>query len=109
MRSGALRRAGSIWTGMAAMRKDWRSGAVAIHVVLAFFALSLVFSWQGPGSGSGGETQDWTAWLLAQPLGRWLVGAIGIAVLGATAGHFVKAWKLTFCRYLRADARTMQL
>jgi len=23
----------------------------------------------------------WTAWLLAQPFGRWLVGAMGIVVL----------------------------
>jgi hypothetical protein len=84
--------------------------SAAIHVALAFFALSLVLNWQGPGSGSnGGETQDWTAWLLGQPLGRWLVGAVGIAVLGAAARHFVKAWKLTFRRYLRADARTMKL
>jgi hypothetical protein len=81
----------------------------AIHVALAFFALSLVFSWQGAGSGSGDGTQDWTAWLLSQPFGRWMVGLVGIAVLGAAVGQFVKAWKLTFCRYLRADERTMKL
>jgi hypothetical protein len=84
--------------------------SAAIHVALAFFALSLALGWQGPGSGnSGGETQDWTAWLLAQPFGRWLVGAVGIAVLGAAVGHFVKAWKMTFRRYLRADPRTMDV
>jgi hypothetical protein len=84
--------------------------SAGIHVGLAFFALSMVLGWQGPGSGSqGGETQDWTAWLLAQPFGRWLVGAVGIAVLGAAVGHFIKAWKATFRRYLRADPRTMDL
>src|SRR3954471_15401877 len=58
--------------------------SAAIHVALALFALSLVLNWQGPGSGgNGGETQDWTAWLLGRPLGRWLVGGVGIAVLGA--------------------------
>jgi hypothetical protein len=70
----------------------------------------LVLGLQGPGSGNdGGETQDWTAWLLAQPFGRWLVGAVGVAVLGAAIGHFVKAWKATFRRYLRADRRTMDV
>jgi hypothetical protein len=83
--------------------------SAAIHVALAFFALSLVLGWQGPGSGSGDGTQDWTAWLLTQPLGRWLVGAVGIAVLGAAIGHFVKAWKMTFRRYLRADPKTMSM
>ncbi|UEM01760.1 DUF1206 domain-containing protein [Skermanella rosea] len=90
-----------------------RSGLLAsgaIHVSLAVFAVSLVLGWQGPGSGGGGDgAQDWTAWLLSQPFGRWLVGAVGLAVLGAAAGHFVKAWKATFRRFLRADPKAMEM
>ncbi|UEM19103.1 DUF1206 domain-containing protein [Skermanella mucosa] len=82
----------------------------AIHVSLAFFAISLVLGLQGPGSGDSGDgARDWTAWLLSQPFGRWLVGAVGVAVLGAAAGHFVKAWKATFRRFLKADPRTMEM
>jgi hypothetical protein len=84
--------------------------SAAIHAALAVFALSLAVGWQGPGSGNGGDgARDWTAWLLAQPFGRWLVAAVGVAVLGAALGHFTKAWKATFRRYLRADERTLGL
>ncbi|MDQ3441613.1 MAG: DUF1206 domain-containing protein [Planctomycetota bacterium] len=40
-----------------------------------------------------GRTQDWTASLMAQPAGPWLVGAIGAVVIGAGAWHIYKAWK----------------
>lgn len=40
------------------------------------------------GRHGGGEhdLQAWTAWLLAHPFGRWLVGGIALAVLGAGLG-----------------------
>ena len=38
----------------------------------------------GQAGGSGGQTQeDWTARLLAQPLGVWLVALVGLVVIGA--------------------------
>jgi hypothetical protein len=32
------------------------------------------------GQGEGQAAQDWTAWLLGQPFGQWLVGIIGLVV-----------------------------
>jgi hypothetical protein len=64
-----------------------------IYASLAVSALSLAAGW---GSGGGGEdkaAQDWTAWLLSQPFGRWLVGLIGAAVAGAGIGFVWKAWR----------------
>ncbi|HSK42031.1 MAG TPA: DUF1206 domain-containing protein [Arenibaculum sp.] len=76
-----------------------------IHAALAVFAASLALGWQGPaGAGGGGTddgTRDWTAWLLSQPFGPWLVGAVGIAVFGAAVGHFAKAYKASFLRHLK--------
>lgn len=37
---------------------------------------------QGQGQGQGQGPQDWTARLLEQPFGRWLVGAAGLVVIG---------------------------
>ena len=79
-----------------------------VHLGLAFFAASVALGWQGPGSG-GDASKDWTAWLMGQPFGRWLVGAIGIAVIGVGIGHLVRAWKESYKKRLRADPDTMRL
>jgi hypothetical protein len=72
------------------------------HVLLAFFALSLIFGW-GAGGGGDSGTQDWTAWLLQQPFGRWLVALVGLAVIGAGLAHMVKGYKAKFEKYLQMD------
>jgi hypothetical protein len=71
------------------------------HLLLAFFALSLILGWGAGGGGDG--TQDWTAWLLEQPFGRWLVGLIGAAVVGAGLAHIFKGWQAKFEKYLQMD------
>ena len=40
-----------------------------------------------------GRTQDWTATLMAQPAGPWLITAIGAIVVGAGIWHIYRAWK----------------
>jgi hypothetical protein len=73
---------------------------------LGVFAMSLLF---GLGT-SGGEEQsarDWTRWLLAQPFGRWLVTAIGLAIIGAGLGMAHKAWSGSFARHLACDQATV--
>jgi hypothetical protein len=88
-----------------AVRAGLAASAV-IHLGLAVFALSLVAGWRS-GSAQGGEdqaSQEWTAWLLSQPYGRWLVVGVGIAVLGAGVAHFVKAWQARFERQFVMNA-----
>jgi hypothetical protein len=82
--------------------------SAVLHIALALFALSIATG--RPASGEEGEaSRDWTAWLLAQPLGRWLVAAIGLAVIAAGFAHFAKAWREGYRRHLQADARTMRI
>lgn len=70
-----------------------------VYCSLALSALGLAIGW----SAAGGEDQaarDWTAWLLAKPFGRWLVGLAGVGVAGAGLAFAVKAWRGKVTRYL---------
>lgn len=69
------------------------------YVSLCIFALGLIFA-TGRGGDEDQSAQDWTAWLLAQPFGRWLVAAAGLAIIGAAMGMAVKAWTASFRRHL---------
>ena len=66
------------------------SGVVNGGLALTAFGLAI-----GAGSGGGDDAaaQDWTAWLLSQPFGSWLVGLVGLGVIGAGAFHLWKAWR----------------
>lgn len=80
--------------------------SAAVHVALALFAVRLIL---GTGGGEADGTRDWTAWLLAQPFGRWLVGAVGVAVLGAALAHFIKAWRAGFHRHMSPDPQVRRI
>jgi hypothetical protein len=76
------------------------------HVLLAGFAASLAFGW-GFGGGSGDSTQDWTRELMSKPYGAWLVGAVGLIVIGVAFGNVVKAWKEKYEKRLMAPQHTL--
>ncbi|TPG38061.1 DUF1206 domain-containing protein [Roseomonas nepalensis] len=88
---------GGSWRAIAARAGQLVSAVV--YVGLGVFAVSLI---TGTSSGGGEEqaTRDWTRWLLSQPFGRWLVGAAGLAVLGAALGMIAKAWTASFRKHL---------
>jgi len=69
----------------------------AFHLILAFTAGQLIL---GLGGG-GGSPDDWTARLLAQPLGRWLAGLIGAVIVGAGFYQFYAAYKASFKEELK--------
>lgn len=64
-----------------------------IHGTLAWSAATIA---QGLGADSG---EGWTAKLMAEPWGRWMVGLIGLVVIGAGIAHLVKGWKAGFMKY----------
>lgn len=49
------------------------------------------------------STRAWTALLMEQPLGRWLVGIVGVCVVGAAVAQWVRAWRATFMRHVRTE------
>ena len=80
--------------------REWKAlGIRAAHLVsggiyagLAVFALNLAFG-RGAGGGEDQAAQSWTAWLMAQPFGQWLVGLIGVGVAAAGLGFIWKGWR----------------
>jgi hypothetical protein len=64
----------------------------AIYAGLAISAIGLALG-QGSGGGEDQAAQGWTAWLMSQPFGRWLVGLVGLAIAGTGLGFAWKAWK----------------
>ncbi|HEX8249209.1 MAG TPA: DUF1206 domain-containing protein [Pyrinomonadaceae bacterium] len=73
-----------------------------IHIGLAYSAAQLIF-------GSGGESrgdaapQEWTATLLGQPFGQWLVGAVGLGFIAFAVSQFYKAYTTKFREKLKTD------
>lgn len=68
-----------------------------IYAGLTVFALNLIFN----GSNGGGESKDppsqeWTAALMAQPFGQFLVGAVGAGIIAAGVYQFYKAFTTRF-------------
>ncbi|HEX8274144.1 MAG TPA: DUF1206 domain-containing protein [Longimicrobiaceae bacterium] len=64
--------------GGAAKRVGYAISGV-IHAGLALAAARMVM---GRGGGGGDRTADWTATLMRQPAGRWLVAAVGLGIVG---------------------------
>ncbi|WP_377298535.1 DUF1206 domain-containing protein [Rhizobium sp. SGZ-381] len=77
--------------------------SAATYTGLAFYAASHALQ-MGEGSGGGGS-QTWTAWLMQQPFGPYLVGCVGLAILGAGSALIIKGIGRRYHRYLSFDAK----
>lgn len=79
------------------------------HLLLAVFAISLIFTLGGTsGGGSEGGSQGLASWLMKQPFGRWLVTIVGIVVIGAGVAHGFKGAKATFDRHFNMPEHTQK-
>jgi hypothetical protein len=69
---------------------------------LAYSAAQLIF---GSGGGSRGDaaSKEWTATLLAQPFGQWLVGAVGLGFIAFAVSQFYKAFTAEFRENLKTN------
>ena len=75
------------------------------HVVNGLFHAALAVSVGrvalGSGGGSGNGPDDWTATLLQQPLGRWLVGVVGAGIFAIGLFQFYRAYDAKFMEKLK--------
>lgn len=76
------------------------AGSGVIYAGLAYSTLRLL-----TGNGGGGNsTSDWTATLMEQPFGPWLVGAAGLVTIGIGLYQFVRAYKASFFDHLKTGS-----
>ena len=63
-------------------------------VLVVGHAISLAFAGtDGESRSDDPAARDWTAWLMAQPFGPWLVVGIGLGFIGAAAASVYEAWR----------------
>ncbi|MBD2205053.1 DUF1206 domain-containing protein [Calothrix sp. FACHB-1219] len=65
---------------------------------LAFSAVQIILGYGG--NNNSNSTQDWTARLLDQPFGQWLVGTVGAFIIGLGFYQFYQAYSAKFRREL---------
>lgn len=70
-------------------------GSAVAYAVLAWSAVELVTG-NGGGSGGGGSQQTWAARLMETEWGVWLVGAIGVGIIGRGLLQLWKAYTESF-------------
>jgi Domain of Unknown Function (DUF1206) len=73
-----------------------------LHAGLALTAVQLIV---GSGGNRGGEesSKEWTAALLAQPFGQWLVGAVGVGIIIVAIAQFYQAYTAKFREQLMRE------
>lgn len=79
-----------------------RLGYAVIALIYGSFAVTAVQLIIGTGTRRGDEesSQEWTATLLAQPLGQWLVGAIGVGIIALALYQYYLAYTAKFLEQL---------
>jgi hypothetical protein len=88
-----------------------RLGYALSGLAYAGLALTAVRLLMGMGGANGNTTRDWTARLMGQPFGRWLVVLAGLGVVGFGLYQFYKAYAAKLSAMLKwnemsAEART---
>ena len=87
---------------------DAKAGKRAIALIsgIAYIGLAVTAFAQAIGSSSSSGEQSRAAWLMSQPFGRWLVAAVGVAILGAALFQFYRAFTESFAKKLSAHELT---
>ena len=80
-----------------------RGGFMLSGISYATLALLAFYYATGYGKASGGNSQDFTVQLSAQPFGKWLIVLLGLFWIVAGVGQLYTAWKTDFKKDLRHD------
>ena len=75
-------------------------GKAALYLALLGEAFGILF---GLDESGGNEERTGTAWLLRHPGGKWVVAAIGLAVLGAGLWNLYRALTGQFLKHLKEE------
>jgi hypothetical protein len=82
----------------AVARRCGYAASATIYVGLAVSAVGLILGHGVKSSDGNRPAQDWTATLLSQPFGPWLVGAVGVGIVVGGVAIGVRGWREDFGR-----------
>ena len=68
------------------------AGRGLIYGLITIEVVRLMMNGRGGGSGGDSEAKHWTARLMEQPFGPWLVGAVGLGIVAYGAYQLYAAW-----------------
>jgi hypothetical protein len=75
-----------------------------VHAALAVYAARLALHLARPEAHDGdARAEGWSAWLLSQPAGHWLLGGVGVLLIGGAAAQAWKGYSNDFARELAGD------
>src|SRR5262249_57134063 len=94
-------------SGKALALRTIYAGNGLFYFGLAVWSVSLMLTLRG-GADDDQATHDWTAWLLGQPFGRWLVIAVGAGIAATGIAVAIKGLGGHFERRLELDAATRE-
>lgn len=78
-----------------------RAGYLISGLVYAGLALSALRLALGAGGGQGDSLQRRVGWVFGLPLGRWIVGAAGLVLIGVGLWQLYRAYTADFSEHLR--------
>jgi hypothetical protein len=91
--------------GKAVVRRIAYGVSGVVHAGLVFFAVGVMFGLTAARGSEEQSARDWTAYLLAAPLGRWLVGALGLIIVAAGIGIALKGLRASFEKDLEVQGQ----
>jgi hypothetical protein len=86
--------------------KRWRKRATSLGKAVIYGALGWSAVQTATGSGGGSGTDSTTAKLMDLPAGQWIVGAVGLAIIGYGITLVVRGWTEKFREHLDAQGQS---
>jgi hypothetical protein len=86
-----------------------RVGQFTTGIIHGGIGISVLALAMGGGSGGGDSAKDWTQKLMAMPMGRYIVAAVALVLLGAGIYYAYKGWSNKYKEHLANADLTRKL
>lgn len=78
-------------------------GKAVVYAAIGLAALQIAI---GAGSSGGGGTDSMTSKLMDLPAGPWIVGIVGLVIIGIGLALVIRAWTESFTEHLSAEGQS---
>jgi hypothetical protein len=79
-----------------------------LYIGFAAIAISIMLGWDSSGTGDQ-AARGWTVWLLGKPLGKWLVGSVGLGFIATGLGIGITGCRAEYSRRLELEQKARRL